>query len=179
MVVDYRPHDDAWRILARMRYIPYNARGTLLGAHFATGLGTPGDGDCPMLAVRTVEGALIALLVDLSGDGLARALPPSTAGLPPDLMTAAGQALARGAADFAQDAARRAVVRKIRSVLPRVLWPLIPGERGPVAGKVGEAAKKELNKALWGCGCSLAFFFLFGLAFLGVAATIGWALLQR
>ena len=179
LMVDYRPHDDAWRVLAGMRSSPYNAGGTLLGTAFAAGLGTPGDGDFPVLAVRGADGALIALRVDLSGDGLARALPAPTAALPPDPMSAAGQALARGAADFAQDAARRALIRKIKSVLPRVLWPLIPGERGTVAGKVGDAAKKELSKALWGCGCSLAFFFFFGLAALGVAATIGWALLQR
>jgi hypothetical protein len=179
MVVDYRPHDDAWRVLAGMRSSPYNAGATLLGQGFATGLGTPGDGDFPVLAIRSAEGGLIAVRVDLSGDGLARALPPAAAALPPDPMSAAGQALARGAADFAQDAARRALVRKIKSVLPRVLWPLIPGERGTVAGKVGEAAQKELSRALWGCGCSLAFFFVFGLAALGVAATVGWALLQR
>jgi hypothetical protein len=179
MVVDYRPHDDAWRVLAGMRSSPYNAGATLLGQGFATGLGTPGDGDFPVLAIRSAEGGLIAVRVDLSGDGLARALPPAAAALPPDPMSAAGQALARGAADFAQDAARRALVRKIKSVLPRVLWPLIPGERGTVAGKVGEAAQKELSRALWGCGCSLAFFFVIGLAALGVAATVGWALLQR
>jgi hypothetical protein len=96
--------------------------------------------------------------------------------MPPDPMTAAGNALAAGAQNAAQNAVMRRVRTQLKGYLPRFLWPLIPGERGTVAGAVKKDVKKRVAAAISGLLFSLFFFAAFGAVILFVLGIIGWAL---
>lgn len=93
--------------------------------------------------------------------------PPADA--PPDLMAHTRDRMAEVAADSAKNMAWRATVRKIKQYLPKVLWPLIPGEGGSVEGNVKAAASKWMWGAVTSAIISLVFFAVFALAFVGFA----------
>src|SRR5688500_18353874 len=93
--------------------------------------------------------------------------------LPPDPLTQTRSRLAEVAADTAKDLAARELRRTIKGYLPRILWPLIPGEGGSVGGNVQKAASKWFWGAVSSVVISLVFFAFFAVAvmgFLGVTA---------
>ncbi|MCA9491595.1 MAG: hypothetical protein KC621_16800 [Myxococcales bacterium] len=96
---------------------------------------------------------------------------------PPDLMAHTRDRMAELAADSAKNAAERKIRSMIKGYLPKFLWPLIPGERGTVAGNV----KSGVSKWFWGlvssAVISLIFLAIFGVAILGVAGVIAYALI--
>ena len=88
-------------------------------------------------------------------------------------------AVAGRAAAFAGESAKNMAARELRSQLkryvPRVLWPLIPGERGSVEANV----KAGMSRWFWGAVTSaiisLMFFAAFGVAIVGFVAVTGFA----
>ena len=56
-----------------------------------------------------------------------------------------------------------------------MLWPLIPGVGGSVAGNLKKEAGRRVSSWLWGCGCSIAFFAVFGTLVLVFAAIVIYA----
>jgi hypothetical protein len=96
--------------------------------------------------------------------------------LPPDPMTQTKNRLAEVAQDQAKNMAMRQAKSVIKGYLPKFLWPLLPGERGTVAGNV----QNGVSKWFWGLVSSaifsLVFFLLFAMAFVGVALIVVYAL---
>jgi hypothetical protein len=91
---------------------------------------------------------------------------PVPAGIP-DPMTQARNRMAELGAETARDMAERRIRRFVKSYVPRMFHPLIPGERGSVAGN----AKRAVSRWFWGlvtsAVISLVFFAFFGIAILG------------
>ena len=82
------------------------------------------------------------------------------------------------ARNYAVDQARRAMTRRAKQYLPRVLWPLIPGQGGDVGTNLQREASRRIWGAITGCGCSLAFFSVFAAGVGSVVLIVAWALIQ-
>ena len=95
--------------------------------------------------------------------------------LPPDPMTQTKNRLAEMAADQAKDKAMREAKSFVKGYLPKFLWPLLPGERGTVAGNVQSGASKWFWGLVSSAVFSIVFFGLFALAFVGVALIVVYA----
>lgn len=82
-------------------------------------------------------------------------------------------------ADLARDQAEGFLLRQVRSqlkaVLPKFLHPLIPGERGTVAGHLKAEASRRVWAAVTGLIFSLVFFAIFAVAVVGFLAVTGFA----
>lgn len=96
---------------------------------------------------------------------------------PPDLMAHTRDRLAEVAADSAKNAAERKMRSMLKGYLPKVLWPLIPGEKGTVAGNLQKGASKWFWGAVSSAVISLMFFAVFGIAILGFCLVLAYALL--
>jgi hypothetical protein len=96
--------------------------------------------------------------------------------LPPDPMTQTKDRMAQLAADKAQQMAIDKTKTMIKGYLPRFLWPLLPGERGTVAGNIESGASKWFWGLVSSAVFSLVFFGLFALAFVGVALIVVYAI---
>ena len=86
---------------------------------------------------------------------------------PPSMGQITQNAVGKAAGDMAVNHARRAVVGKIKSYLPKFLWPLIPGEGGDVVTNIKKAAVEKTWAVVGGCLFSLFFFAAFGIAIAG------------
>ena len=97
--------------------------------------------------------------------------------LPPDPMSQTKRRMAELATDTAKDMAMREAKSWIKGYLPRFLWPLLPGERGTVAGE----AKKGVSRWFWGMVSSavfsLVFFAVVAVVLLGVGLIVVYAVL--
>lgn len=98
--------------------------------------------------------------------------------LPKDPVTQTKDRMAVVAADTAKNMALREAKSWLKPYLPRFLWPLLPGERGTVAGE----AQKSVSKWFWGLVSSAMFSLFFFLAVAAVlflvAAFIGYAVVM-
>jgi hypothetical protein len=99
------------------------------------------------------------------------------ANLPPDPMSQAKSRMAELAGETAKDMAWRATVRQIKQYVPRMFWPLIPGE----GGSVQENAKGAASRWLWGLVSSVIisglFFAVFAVAISGFLVVLAYAVL--
>lgn len=93
----------------------------------------------------------------------------------PDLMTHTKDRLSEVAAETAKDMAWRATVRQIKEYLPRMFWPLIPGEGGSVAGNMQGAASKWFWGAVSSLVISAIFFAVFAVAIVGFFVVLAYA----
>ena len=97
----------------------------------------------------------------------------------PDLVAHTGARMADLAADAAQDAAASKFREVARGYLPRVLWPLIPGQGGSVV----ENAKAAISRWFWGLVASavisVIFFGIFAVAFAGFAGVTLFAVISN
>lgn len=75
----------------------------------------------------------------------------------------------------ASNLAEREARRALKARIPRMFWPLIPGESGSVEANVEKAARRKLSDWIWTVGCTVGFFLVFGGAVLGVAAIVLYA----
>lgn len=91
------------------------------------------------------------------------------------LLTHTKDRLAEVATETAKDMAWRATVRQIKEYLPRVLWPLIPGEGGSVAENVQGAASKWFWGLVSSAIISAVFFAIFATAIVGFLVVLAWA----
>ena len=73
---------------------------------------------------------------------MAESVSVSPAPLSPDLSTLARDRLVELGTDAARDAAERRIRRFVKSYVPKVLHPLIPGEGGSVVARVRAAVQK-------------------------------------
>jgi hypothetical protein len=100
------------------------------------------------------------------------------AGQPADPMSQAKSRMAELAGETAKDMAWRATVRQIKQYVPRVLWPLIPGEGGSVQDNVKGAA----SRWFWGLVSSVIisglFFAVFAVAISGFLVLLAYAVLS-
>ncbi len=99
----------------------------------------------------------------------------NTTEAPPDLMAHTRDRLAEVAADSARSMAERKLRSTIKGYLPKVLWPLIPGEKGTVAGNLQKGASKWFWGAVSSAVISLMFLAAFAVAFLGVGLIVVYA----
>jgi hypothetical protein len=97
--------------------------------------------------------------------------------LPPDPMAQAGARMTELAGETARNMALRALRSRLKGVLPKVLHPLIPGERGTVAGNLQRAASRWAWGLFGSLVFSVIFFGLFGLATAGVVLVVLYAVL--
>lgn len=97
---------------------------------------------------------------------------------PPDPMSQTGARLTELAGVAVKNRALREVRSQLKGVLPRVLHPLIPGERGTVAGNARAAASKWAWGVLGSLVFSVVFFGIFALATAGVLLLVAGALLM-
>lgn len=95
--------------------------------------------------------------------------------LPPDPMTQTKARMTELAGQTAQNMAMREMRSQLKGYLPKILWPLIPGERGTVEGNVKAAASKWAWGAAGSLVFSLVFFGIFAVAVLGFVAITAWA----
>ncbi|MEQ1566203.1 MAG: hypothetical protein ABMA64_11245 [Myxococcota bacterium] len=98
--------------------------------------------------------------------------------MPVDLQTHTAQRLGEVAGDTAKNLAARELRRTVKQYVPKMFWPLIPGERGTVEGNVKSAASKWFWGMVSSAVFSLVFFAVFGLAVLGTLAVIGYAVVS-
>ena len=96
---------------------------------------------------------------------------------PPDPMSQTAARLGELAGVAAKDRLLREIRSRLKAVLPKVLHPLIPGERGTVAGNARAAASKWVWGVVGSVVFSVVFFGIFGLATAGVLLVIAWAVL--
>ena len=174
---DFRPHSHLYAGMALVRAHPYGVGAVVVdGAVCCLAMTSWGDGVFPVLALRDAGGALLGVRVVFGGASLAeagavgQALGGTAAGLP-DPRAATQAAMAGAATQLAQNAARRAVMGQVKAVVPKVLWPLLPGEGGTVGGNLEAMARRRM----WALVGSVAFL-LVGLAIAG-AVLVATALL--
>jgi hypothetical protein len=181
---DYRPHSHHFAVMAQVRAHPMELGHAVVDGKLVFAAMTSwGDGRFPVLALRDAAGKVVGVRVVLSresgpeatGVGRPLGVMAGMPGLPPTPQQAAQAALAQAATDVAESALRRAVVGQLKQVLPRPLWPLIPGERGDVGENLKAAASRRMWAAVSGCALTVAFFAVFGVAVLGVLAVIAYA----
>ena len=86
----------------------------------------------------------------------------------PDLLAHTGNRMAEVAADSARGMVERRLRGFVKSYVPRMFWPLIPGEGGSVA----DNAKAGASKWFWGVVTSAIVSVLFFLVF--AAAVVGF-----
>ncbi|MEZ4237207.1 MAG: hypothetical protein R3F59_13850 [Myxococcota bacterium] len=94
---------------------------------------------------------------------------------PADPMSLARDRMLELGAQEARGMAARRIRRFVKSYVPRVLHPLIPGERGSVAGNVQRAASKWMWGLVSSVVISLIFFAIFGVAVVGFVAVTAFA----
>lgn len=158
-------------VMAQVKASPYElGHATVNGRTTFVAMTSWGGGVFPVLALRDAGGNLVAVRINLSREDspeiTAVGQRVSAAGnLPPDPMTATKTAMAGAATGMAQNAARRAVVRKIKEYVPKPLWPLIPGEGGDWVANVKKLAVEKTWAVVSGCIISALFFGVFAFAF--------------
>lgn len=90
------------------------------------------------------------------------------------------EAVADAVMASAKSAAESRFRRELRSRIPRILWPLIPGERGSVTENVQREAGRRFRRWVSGVIFSIVFFVVFFSLVCGVfafaAGSVGWAL---
>lgn len=92
-------------------------------------------------------------------------------------MDAAADALADGAKNTAKNMAMSRMQRELKGVLPRFLWPLIPGVKGTVAGEAKKAVKKRIWAAIGSCVFSIFFFSVVGVIVVSTFLFVVYAIL--
>jgi hypothetical protein len=98
--------------------------------------------------------------------------------LPPDPMTQTKNRMAELAGQTAKNMAERQLRSTLKQYVPKILWPLIPGERGTVEGNVKAAASKWFWGAVTSAVISLVFFAVFAIAIVGFLAVTGVAVVS-
>ena len=99
---------------------------------------------------------------------------PAT-GLPPDPMSQARDRMVEMAGETAKNMAMREMRSTLKGYVPRILWPLIPGERGTVEGNLKAAASKWAWGVVGSLVFSAVFFGIFAIAVLGFVAVTAYA----
>jgi hypothetical protein len=106
---------------------------------------------------------------------MAETLP---AQMPPDPMSQAKDRMVELAGETAKDMAWRATVRQIKGYVPRMFWPLIPGE----GGSVQENMKGAASKWFWGLVSSVIisglFFAVFAVAISSFLVFLAYAVIS-
>src|SRR3954463_1791220 len=95
--------------------------------------------------------------------------------LPPDPMTQTKNRMAEMAGQTAKNMAERKMRETIKGYLPKMLWPLIPGERGSVEANMKGAASKWMWGVVTSVIISVVFFAVFAIAIIGFLAFTGVA----
>jgi len=96
-------------------------------------------------------------------------LPAAPQAVPPDPMTATKNAMKSAAVDHAQSAATKAAWRKVKSMLPRWAWPLLPDGKRDFVTRAKAMGQEKLIGMVAGClftGCLLLFM-------AGIVASVG------
>lgn len=176
---DHRPHDHHFAAMALVRTSPAEAGMVEVGGARCVVFSTrQGDGLFPVFALRSAEGELVAVRIALSGEhGLPRdgGPPPE---LPPDPVAAAGTAVKQAAVNqahsMAQSALRRAFYTRVKRVLPRWAWPLLPDGKTGWGERAAKLGKEKLIGAAVGCAFTGCLGLVIGGGLLGLAAWIGW-----
>jgi len=144
------------------------------------------NGTYPVSVMKDGTGRLVGIRVDLSGEAGAGLDPASVEAEVASLDAAkanmasmAGHAMVGAAASYASNSAQRAITAKLKEYIPRVFWPLIPGQRGSVTENLKRDASRRIWGAITGCGCSVAFFLLFASAFGGILLIVIGAIVAR
>ncbi|MEQ1505832.1 MAG: hypothetical protein ABMB14_26595 [Myxococcota bacterium] len=104
--------------------------------------------------------------------------PATTDALPPDPLTQTQNRMAEVASDKARELAMRKMRTTLKGYLPKVLHPLIPGERGTVEGNLKSAASKWMWGTVTSAVISLVFFAVFAVAVLGFLAVTAYAVMS-
>jgi hypothetical protein len=104
--------------------------------------------------------------------------PAATAAAqPPDLMAHTRARMAELAQDEAKSYAERKLRSFVKSYVPKVFHPLIPGEGGSVVTN----AKNAVSKWFWGLVTSavitLIFFAVFGVAIVGIGLYVAYVVM--
>lgn len=102
----------------------------------------------------------------------------STGGLPPDPLSQASARMTELAAETAKDMAWRALVRRIKGYVPRIFWPLIPGEGGSVWGNLKATASRRFWAAVSSLVITAMFFATFAVAISGFLVVLLYAVLS-
>lgn len=176
---DFRPHDHHFKAMALVRASPAEAGMVeVAGARCVVFSTRQGDGVFPVFGLRSATGELVAVRIALSGEhGLPEggAPPPE---LPPDPAAAVGAAVKQAAVNqahsMAQSALQRAFYTRVKRVLPRWAWPLLPDGKTGWGERAAKLGKEKLIGAAVGCaftGCLMVFI---GGGLLGLFAWIGW-----
>lgn len=100
------------------------------------------------------------------------------AALPADPMTQTRNRMAELAQDQAEGFLWRQIRSQLKGILPKFLHPLIPGERGTVAGNLKAEASKRMWAAVTGLIISLVFFAFFAVAIVGFVLVTGFAVVS-
>ncbi len=173
--VTSRPHDALYSVEALIQASPIRV------GHVALGGGT-----CLVVDVGQPGEALVVALVDDSGQMVGirlqwqAAAPARAPGqpLPPDPMTAAKSSLKSAAVSHMESAAQKAMWRKVKGVLPRWAWPLLPDGERDFATRAKDLGQKKLIGMVTGClftGCFMLVVFGF---LAGLALYIAWTVMQ-
>lgn len=161
MAVDYRPHDHHYLAMALVRASPVETGMVTVGDTTCLVASTrQGDGMFDVYALLDAQGQKVGLRVDFAGQGVTFGAPAATPNLPPDPTTAAKAALAEGAKSIVtqklESAARREMWNRVRGVLPRSLWPLLPDGKRDFKTRAADLGKETVAGIVAGClftGC--------------------------
>jgi len=159
------PHDHRHAAEALLRQSPVGA-----------GVVQVGGGACVVVDVRRPAGQFPVLaLLDAGGQvcGVRIVFETSPQALPPDPMTATKNALKSAATDQAQSMATKAAWRKLKGMLPRWAWPLLPDGKRDFVTRARDLGEKKLMAMVGGClftGC-------FALVVLGILSSVGFYVL--
>jgi|GEM_PF-5249375 len=99
--------------------------------------------------------------------------------MPPDPKTAAKEALKSAAVDHVQGAATKAAWRKVKSVLPRWAWPLLPDGKRDFATRAKDLGRDKLIGMAVGCLFSGCLMLVMGLGFLSLVLYIVWEVVRN
>jgi hypothetical protein len=109
---------------------------------------------------------------------MAEPLPASESVALPDPMTLARDRMVELGGEAVVDLGQRRIRRLVKSYVPRVLHPLIPGEGGSVVAN----ARRAVSRWFWGIVTSaiisLVFFAIFAVAALGFVAVTAYAVIS-
>ena len=159
MAIDYRPHDHHYLAMALVRASPVEVGMVTVGDTPCLVAATrQGDGMFDVYVILDANGQKVGLRVDFAGQGVSFDGPAPR--LPPDPTTAAKAALAEGAKSVVtqklESAARREMWNRVRGVLPRSLWPLLPDGKRDFQTRAADLGKEAVAGIVAGClftGC--------------------------
>lgn len=103
--------------------------------------------------------------------------PQQQPGMPATPVEAMNKALAQRGQEMAGDMIGRQFRSTLKGYLPKVLWPLIPGEGGSVQDKMKEALKKWFWGVVGGIIFSIIFFLVFAVVIVIVLGIVVYAVL--